>query len=231
MTTALITGSSRGLGLEFVRQFATAGCHVIATCRNPESATKLRAEAEAAPSQIEIHRLDAASQESIRELARQMKGRPIDFLVSNAAISGNKTGAANELDEQTWIEVFRANTMGPTFLAGEFADCVAASERRVMAFISTRQAIIKDNVRGRYYMYRSSKTALNACVKNLAIDYGPRGIACMAFHPGFVRTDMGGPNGAIDAPTSVTGLMKLLQAARPEHNGRFFEYTGIELDW
>ncbi len=140
-----------------------------------------------------LHRLDAANQESIKELAKQMKGRPIDFLVSNAAISGNKTGAAHELDEKTWIDVFRANTMGPTFLAGEFAECVAASERRVMAFISTRQAIIKDNVRGRYYMYRSSKTALNACVKNLAIDYGPRGVACMAFHPGFVRTDMGGP--------------------------------------
>ena len=231
MTTALITGSGRGLGLEFVRQFVAAGCHVIATCRNPEAATKLHAEAEAAPGKIEIHRLDAASQESIRHLAKQLKGRPIDFLVSNAAISGNKTGAANELDEKTWIDVFRANVMGPTFLAGEFADNVAASERRVMAFISTRQAIIKDNVRGRYYMYRSSKTALNACVKNLAIDYGPRGIACIAFHPGFVRTDMGGPNGAIDAPTSVTGLMKLLEAARPEHNGRFFEYTGIELDW
>ena len=129
------------------------------------------------------------------------------------------------------MDVFRANVMGPTFLAGEFADNVAASERRVMAFISTRQAIIKDNVRGRYYMYRSSKTALNACIKNLAIDYGPRGVACMAFHPGFVRHRHGRPNGAIDAPTSVTGLMKLLQAAQPDHNGRFFEYTGIELHW
>ena len=231
MTTALITGSGRGLGLEFVRQFAAAGCDVIATCREPNNAAKLHAEAEASLGRIEIHRLDAARRDSIKELAAQLKGRPIDYLVSNAAISGNKTGAAHELDESIWMDVFRANVMGPTFLAAEFADNVAVSERRIMAFISTRQAIIKDNVRGRYYMYRSSKTALNACVKNLAIDYGPRGVACMAFHPGFVRTDMGGPNGAIDAPTSVTGLMKLLQAAQPDHNGRFFEYTGIELHW
>ena len=231
MTTAFITGASRGLGLEFVRQFARAGCSVVATCRNPDAAAKLRAEAHAAAGKIEIHALDAASRASINRLAAQFKGRPIDYLICNAAISGNKTGAADELDEAQWIEVFRTNVMGPTFLAGAFADCVAASERRVMAFISTRQAIIRDNVRGRYYMYRSSKTALNACVKNLSIDYADKGVACMAFHPGFVRTDMGGPAGLIDADASVSGLMKLLLGAGPGHNGRFFEFTGIELNW
>jgi len=231
MTTALITGSNRGLGLEFARQFIAARCNVIATCRKPNEATKLRELSDASPGKIEIHRLDAASFDSIRQLAAEMNGRPIDYLISNAAISGNKTAPANELSETLWMDVLRANVMGPTFLAGQLADCVAASERRIMAFMTTRQAIIKDNVRGRYYMYRSSKTALNACIKNLAIDYGPRGVACIGYHPGFVQTDMGGPNGAIDARTSVTGLMRLLQTARPEHNGRFFEYTGIELDW
>ena len=231
MATALITGANRGLGLEFTRQFVGAKCHVIATCRTPDKADKLQAEAQSAPGRIEIQQLDAASRDSIVQLADKLKGRPIDYLISNAAISGNKFGPVNELDEATWIEVFRTNTMGPTYLAGAFADNVAASERRIMAFMSTRQAIIKDNVKGRYYMYRSSKTALNACIKNLAIDYGEKGIACLAFHPGFVRTDMGGPGGAIDADASVTGLMKLLLSAGPGHNGRFFEYTGIELNW
>ena len=161
----------------------------------------------------------------------RLRGRAIDYLISNAAISGNKTGFATELDEAQWIEVFRTNTMGPTYLAGAFADSVAASERRVMAFVSTRQAIIKDNVKGRYYMYRSSKTALNACIKNLSIDYADKGVACIAFHPGFVRTDMGGPGGAIDAVTSVTGLMKILLSVDSADNGKFYEYTGIDLPW
>jgi len=230
MTTALITGSNRGLGFEFVRQFAAAGCDVIATCRNPDAAEKLHAEAKAT-GRIEVRRLDAASKNDIMRLAGELKGRPIDYLISNAAISMNKQGAATELDEQEWIDIFRTNTMGPTYLAGALADNVAASERKVMGFVSTRQAIIKDNVRGRYYMYRSSKAALNACIKNLAIDYGGRGVICLAFHPGFVRTDMGGPGGAIDADESVRGLIKLLTGAGPKHNGAFYEYTGIELPW
>jgi NAD(P)-dependent dehydrogenase (short-subunit alcohol dehydrogenase family) len=231
MATALITGSNRGLGLEFVRQFVAVGCDVIATCRNPDDATKLRAEANAAPGKIEIYRLDAANRGSIDQFAAQLRGRPIDYLVCNAGISGNKTGAANELDEAQWIDVFRTNVMGPTFLAGALVENVAASERRVMAFVSTRQAIIRDNVKGRYYMYRSSKTALNACIKNLSIDNADKGIACIAFHPGFVRTDMGGPGGAIDAETSVNGLMKLFLGSDKSYNGKFFEYTGIELNW
>lgn len=231
MTTALITGSNRGIGLEFARQFIATGCDVIATCRTPIEAERLAAEAKAANGRIEIHQLDAASRDSIVALAARLKGRPIDYLISNAAISGNKFGPVEELDEATWINVFRTNTMGPTYLAGAFADNVAASERRIMAFVSTRQAIIKDNIKGRYYMYRSSKTALNACVKNLSLDYTDKGITCIAFHPGFVRTDMGGPSGAIDVNTSVTALMKLLLNAGPAQNGKFFEYTGIELSW
>ncbi len=231
MTTALITGANRGLGFEFTRQFLAAGSNIIATCRKPDEAAKLKELAASAPGKIEIHPCDAASRDSIFQLAEKLKGRPVDFLISNAAISGNKTGAAIELDEKVWLDVFRTNTMGPTYLAGAFADAVVASERRIMAFISTRQAIIKDNVRGRYYMYRSSKTALNACIKNLAIDYADKGVACMAFHPGFVRTDMGGPGGAIDADVSVTGLMKILLSAGPAQNGKFYEYTGIELPW
>jgi NAD(P)-dependent dehydrogenase (short-subunit alcohol dehydrogenase family) len=231
MTTALITGANRGLGLEFARQFLAAGSNVIATCRNPDDAAALKDLAGSASAKVEVHQLDVSSRDSIFRLADKLKGRPIDFLISNAAISGNKTGAATELDEKTWLDVFRTNTMGPTYLAGAFADSVAASERRVMVFISTRQAIIKDNVKGRYYMYRSSKSALNACIKNLSIDYADKRIACIAVHPGFVRTDMGGPGGAIDANTSVTGLMKIILSAGPSQNGMFYEYTGIELPW
>jgi NAD(P)-dependent dehydrogenase (short-subunit alcohol dehydrogenase family) len=231
MTTALITGSNRGLGLEFVRQFVRAGCNVIATCRNPDAANDLRAEAAKSGGKVEIHGLDAADRQSITKLSEKLRGRPIDFLLSNAAISGNKFGPVNELDEAQWLDVFRTNVLGPTYLAGAFADQVAASERKVMAFLSTRQAIVRDNVKGRYYMYRSAKTALNAVVKNLAIDYGPNGVTCIAFHPGHVRTDMGGPSGAIDAPTSVAGLLKLFMRASPADNGKFFDYAGEELTW
>lgn len=231
MTTALITGANRGLGLEFVRQFARDGVKVIATCRKPAAASELAAAAVEISGNIEIRELDAASRSAIEALARQLAGRPIDYLVANAAISPKKQAPIGEIGEAEWLDVFRTNTLGPAYLANAFAESVAASERRVIAFISTRMTVLKENTAGSYYMYRSSKGALNQVARNLALEYAQRGITVVALHPGFVRTDMGGPRGSIDAAESVAGLKNLLFAARGEESGRFFDYTRQELNW
>ena len=231
MPTALITGASRGIGLELTVQLARAGCAVIATCRQPETATALVAAARALPRQIEVHPLDAGDRAVIEALAKRLAGRPIDYLVANAAISPNKKAALGDVDEAEWLEVFRTNAIGPAYLANAFVDAVAASERKVMAFVSTRMTVLRENRAGSYYMYRSSKGALNQVVRNLSLDYGPRGVTVIALHPGFVRTDMGGPSAAIDAERSVTGLVDVIAGATPAANGRFFDHTGVELNW
>lgn len=229
METALITGANRGLGLEFARQFAGSGHRVIATCRNPQAATELRALAESAGN-VEIHALDTSRKQDIFSLAARLQCS-IDHLVANAAISPNKMAALAEIDEKEWLDVFRTNTLGPAYLAAAFAPAVTASERRVMAFVSTRMTVLNENVAGGYYMYRSSKGALNQVIRNLSIELGPKGVAVMALHPGFVRTDMGGARGAIDAEESVSGLMKVLLAAGPADNGCFRDWTGQDIGW
>lgn len=231
MPTALVTGANRGLGLEFVRQFVRNGCHVIATCRNPDEADALQSEAKNSGGKIEVHQLDASDRNAILALAKKLAGRPIDYLVANAAISPNKQAPISDIDEAQWLEVFRTNTLGPAYLASAFAPLIAASERKVLAFISTRMTALKENTAGSYYMYRSSKGALNQVIRNLSIELAGQGVTVLALHPGFVRTDMGGPRGAIDAPESVAGMMSLLTKADQSKNGRFFDYKSEELNW
>lgn len=231
MPTALITGANRGLGLEFARQFAAAGCDVIATCRTPEKAEELNALAASADGKIEIDALDASDRAAIKALAAKLSPRSIDYLIANAAISPNKQAALADIDETEWLDVLRTNTLGPAYLAAAFADAVAASEKRVMAFISTRMTVLKENTSGSYYMYRSSKGALNQVIRNLSLELGPRGVAVIALHPGFVRTDMGGPRGAIDAPESVSGLLATLMKATAADNGRFVDHKGQDINW
>lgn len=231
MPTALITGSSRGLGLEFVRQFAGAGCDVIATCKTPAAATALQQEAAASGGKITVHQLDAANRTAIFDLAKRLEGRPIDYLVANAAISPNKRIPLAEVDEAEWLEVFRTNTLGPSYLAAAFAPAVAASGRRVMAFISTRMTVLPENVAGSYYMYRSSKGALNQVIRNLSIELGPQGVSVVALHPGFVRTDMGGERAAIEPAASVAGLLKVLFHADATSNGRLYDWNGQHVNW
>lgn len=229
MATALITGANRGLGLEFARQYAHGGHRVIATCRNPDAAAELSALA-ASTGAIEIHELDTARKHAIFDLAERLL-EPVDYLIANAAISPNKFAPVADIDEQEWLDVFRTNTLGPAYLAAAFAPAVAASDKRVMAFITTRMTVLGENTAGGYYMYRSSKGALNQVIRNLSIEWGPKGVAVVALHPGFVRTDMGGARGAIDAQESVSGLLKVLYAATPQDNGCFRDWTGQDIKW
>jgi NAD(P)-dependent dehydrogenase (short-subunit alcohol dehydrogenase family) len=238
MPTALVTGSNRGIGFEFVRQLAEQGWNVLATCRDPASADRLNAVAAKTVGKIEILPLDVASQASIKQLAATLNRRPIDLLVCNAGISGPKQSTVSgkegeriqDLDDDVWFEVFRTNLLGPVRVAGFLADNVAGSERKLIGFISTRMANIEENRDGAFYMYRASKGALNTAVKNLSIELGRRGVVCVALHPGWVRTDFA-PNGPVEAATSVDGLLKVMLTAGAGENGRFIAYNGDKVPW
>jgi NAD(P)-dependent dehydrogenase (short-subunit alcohol dehydrogenase family) len=226
MPNVLITGANRGIGLEFARSFAADGWSVHACCRQPDKAAALKALA----GEVAVHRLDVTDGLQVAGLARELADRPIDLLLNNAGIYGPRTGFG-ETDYDEWAPVFRVNTMAPLRMAERFVAQVARSERRLIANVSSRMGSIGDNSRGGSYIYRSSKAALNMVVKSLSADLAGRGIAVVAFHPGWVQTDMGGPEAAITAAESVAGMRAVIERLGPADNGKFFNYDGSEIPW
>lgn len=226
MTTVLITGSNRGLGLEFVRQYAADGARVLATCRDPDAAHELAA----VEGDVAIHPLDVTDHLAIAALADDLKEEAIDILIANAGVMsrGHRLG---EMDYDEFEQVLRTNTVAPVAVTEAFLPHMERGEGKRVALITSLMGSIADNQGGAYYAYRSSKAGLNACGRSLAIDLAPRGFIVLLLHPGWVRTDMGGPSAPIGAETSVRGMRSVIADAKAEHSGRMFAYDGRELPW
>ena len=228
--TILITGANRGIGLTLTEQFAEDGWQVLACCRNPADAGQLRDLTERGLA-IEIHALDVTNYAQMAALADQLGARPIDILLSNAGIYGSKGAGFGEINAEEWRQVLEVNTIAPLMLVQAFVEQVAASRQKLVAVISSKVGSIADNSSGGSYMYRSSKTAVNQVVKSLSIDLAERGISVISLHPGWVQTDMGGPNAEISTDQSVSGLKSILQSAGPAQSGKFIEYDGSSIPW
>ena len=226
MPTVMITGASRGLGLEFARQYAHDGWSVIATCRKPENATELNA-----IDGVTVYPLNVTNFTAVGALADKLKGTAIDVLINNAGVYGPKGSALNELDFDMWEQVLRTNTMAPLCVAQCFAAHVAASDHKCIATLSSKMGSMTDNTSGGSYLYRSSKAAVNAVMKSLANDLGPQGVISVLLHPGWVRTDMGGASGLIGAEQSVTGMRRVIGSAKMSDSGHFYAYDGAEIPW
>ncbi len=228
--TILITGANRGIGLELTEQFAEDGWQVLACCRNPADAGQLQALSERDLA-IELHALDVTNYEQMAALADQLGNRPIDILLSNAGIYGSKGVGFGEVDAQEWRQVLEVNTIAPFMLVQTFVEQVAASQQKLVAVISSKVGSIADNSSGGSYIYRSSKTAVNQVVKSLSIDLTDRDITVISLHPGWVKTDMGGPNAEISTDESVSGLKGILQSAGLAQSGQFIEFNGSSIPW
>jgi len=239
MPTALITGANRGIGLEFVRRLFLMGWRVLATCRSPGQADALNRIAAESRQTVKVHLLDTADPQSIGALSAVLGDQAVDLLVCNAGVSRMKealiTGVEGQriqdADDALWFEAFRTNAIGPLRVAAAFADRVAASERRLMAFMSTRMSVAEQNNSGAYYMYRASKAALNVIVRNLAVELAPRGVTCIALHPGWVRTDMGGRSADVLPEESVSAMLKILLDEKLSKKAQFLDYRGETVPW
>ena len=229
--TVLVTGANRGIGLEFVKQYAARGAKVYACCRRPESAPELSALAAASAGHVQIQPLDTTNPAHIANLRAVLGAEPLDILINNAGVYGPDDCAFGNTDVEAWLETFRVNSIAPVKLAEALVDHVARSRRRLIANLSSKMGRIDDNGSGGSYIYRTSKVALNMAVKSMAIDLAPRGITVLSLHPGWVLTEMGGPNAEIDTATSVRGMMKVLDEAKLADSGNFFEYDGARIPW
>ena len=226
MPNVLITGANRGIGLEFARSFAADGWRVHACCRHPDKATELKA----LDGDVVRHRLDVTNGLQAASLARELADEPLDLLINNAGIYGPRD-AFGQTDKEAWAEVFKVNTMAPMRMAERFADHLANGDRKLLANISSRMGSIAQYDGGGSYIYRSSKAALNMVGKGLAADLAPRGITVVMFHPGWVRTDMGGAEAELTPAESVAGMRKVLDQLTPADSGGFFGYDGSEIPW
>jgi NAD(P)-dependent dehydrogenase (short-subunit alcohol dehydrogenase family) len=226
MPTILITGSNRGIGLAFAENRAEAGWRVIATCRNPARADALRR----LKGDVRVHALDLADDGAIDALARALDSEPIDILVNNAGVSETSGQQFGSIDVAAWERAFRVNAIAPLMMAEAFADRIAASERRLIVCMTSRMGSIAE-APGGYYAYRTSKAALNMAARNLARDVKRRGISVVLFHPGWVRTDMGGAQAPMTPGDSVERMWRVIEKFGAGDSGRFLDCDGAEMPW
>lgn len=229
METVLISGANRGIGLELVRQYLQDGWRVFAGCRQPEKARDLNALA--GQGELIVQPLDVTDARQIENLRSAVGDTPIDVLINNAGTYGQKNGGFGRTDAVAWEETFRINVIAVMRMMETFADAVAAAGHGIIANMSSKMGSMSDNTSGGGYVYRSSKAALNAITVSAAQDLESRGIRVVALHPGWVRTDMGGPNALIDVHESVSGLRRVIAGLGPEQSGSFLDYRGETIPW
>lgn len=230
MGLTVITGANRGIGLEFVRQYLSEGRDLIATYRSdPGDLAILQRDYGRL---METRQLDVANVEQFRSFMGSLEGRAIDLLINNAGIYPNE-GSDSNLDDslRTWIDGFTTNTIAPLLLSRTLLPLLEKGKEKKIVVLSSKMGSIADNTSGGSYPYRSSKAATNAAFKSLAVDLAPKGIAVGILHPGWVQTDMGGPNALIDTRESVTGMRRVIAELTVANSGRFIAYDGAEISW
>ena len=230
MSTVLISGANRGLGLEFARQYAAAGWQVLACCRTPAQAEALNVLASKYP-QVQVHALDVAELTAIDALAQKLQGVPIDLIINNAGIYPDRQSGFGQIDYDAWMMAFLVNTMAPLKIVEAFVSNLEHGHGKLVATVSSKMGSLDDNTSGGCYLYRSSKSAVNMVMKSLSLDLAARGILAVILHPGWVQTDMGGPNAWITAEESVSGMRRVLENVTRKQSGRFLSYDGSEVPW
>lgn len=221
--TALVTGSNRGIGLEFCKQLKQRGFDVIATCRKASS------ELQALDVEV-IENVEVSDPTSLNALVDKLAGRQIDWLINNAGIAGGLgLSDINVAAVESFKRQYEVNSLGPLLTTKILSGNLTSGSK--VGLVTSRMGSIADNDSGGSYAYRMSKAALNAAGKSLSIDLKPQGIAVGILHPGWVRTDMTGHGGLIDTDESVDGLLKRMDELSLENTGTFWHTNGEVLPW
>ena len=228
MPVVLITGANRGIGLELTRRYAARGDQVIACCRHPESATALKGVA----GKVTVKALAVDDAASVAALAASLGGQAIDLLINNAGVLGPDYGdqTATTMDFDGWAQAFAINTMGPVrVMQALLPNLKAASGARVVTVTSQMGALSLDMALG--HAYSATKAAINKFMRLAALDLAKDGIAVGLVHPGWVKTDMGGPDADITVEESATGLVATIDRLDLANTGGFWKWNGEVHGW
>lgn len=235
MSTVLITGANRGLGLEFARQYAADNWDVMATARDLDGSKELQGLAKSYP-QVRLLQLDVAGEKSIRGLANEVHRKPIDILILNAGMYPRDGQRVGQIDYLGWRQAFETNVFGPIRVAEVLLANVEASNRKQIAALSSSMSSLQAvsasvPQSGTAYQYRTSKTALNMTMAILAKELKPRGISVVLLDPGWVKTDMGGSRAPLTPEQSVRGMRRVLAGNPQSIAGRFLVHDGSQMEW
>ena len=229
---ALITGSNRGIGLEFTRQLLRRGERVFATCRSPAGASSLHDLSSEYGGQISVVQLDVSDPASIDasfEAVGEMTGA-LDLLINNAGMKLSDDQIETlKIDEMR--RTFAVNTFGPILVCQRYLSLLQAGESPRVVNISSNWGSLTRYERGMSYTYSASKAALNMLTRRLALETMAEGLIAVVIQPGWVMTDMGGPGGEITPDESVSGMLCVIDKLTTEDSGRFFSWDGGEVPW
>jgi NAD(P)-dependent dehydrogenase (short-subunit alcohol dehydrogenase family) len=232
MSNVLITGANRGIGLELVKRYASAGHRVFACCRVPSEASVL-SEVAGTHDSVSIHGVQVTDAESVTALAAEIDGAPIDVLINNAGAStAMESQTLTNMDYDGWAELFAVNAMAPLRVLQALMGSLEASEAdpaKVITITSQMGALSLDWPVA--YAYCSSKAAVNKVMRMASLELKEKGIAVGLIHPGWVQTDMGGPNAAITVDESASGIMQTIDAIDLDVTGCFRTWQNEDHAW
>lgn len=224
MPSIFITGANRGLGLEFVKQLLPRGWRIFAACRNSSN------ELESLEGEIEVFNLDVGDYSQIEALGKEFSNTAIDILLNNAGMYDKQQSIGN-IDPKSFEDTFRINSISPLKIVEAFLPSLRLGERKLILNMSSKMGSVADNSNGGSYAYRASKAALNAINMSLANDLKSEGITSIVLHPGWVLTDMGGPNALITPQQSIAGMIAQIENFDLKDSGKFLAYDGKEVPW
>jgi NAD(P)-dependent dehydrogenase (short-subunit alcohol dehydrogenase family) len=225
MTTILISGANRGIGLEFVKQYAAEGADVIACCRAQAKADELKA----VKGNVRVMKLDVGDAGSVEALKKDLGDTALDIIINNAGVR-EPPKMAGTVDVPAWLNVFRTNSIAPALIAFALKKNLKKGRDKKLVAITSVLGSIAENGGGSY-AYRASKAALNSLMHGLSKDWAKDDIAVGIFHPGWVQTDLGGKGAPVTPADSVKGLRARIAELNMKTSGSYRDFQNREIPW
>lgn len=234
MANIVIAGANRGIGLALVKAYLVGGNRVFALCRNPQEAEELNQLAANADNQLTLHPLDMTDGASIDGAAEVVGGKPVDVLLNVAGVIGGRSDSLlnapfTEEDFTHWRQAFEVMTIGPFRLTQALLPNLIEAGGKVMTLSSQIGASTWPH--GGLYVYGATKAGINRLMRSLAMDLKDKGVTVAVIHPGYVQTDMGGPNAEITPQESAAGIAAVVEGMTIADTGEFFKWNGEKHAW